>query len=251
MSEELFMNTVKRIMALFLLFLLPWTVGEIWAADKAPAAAVKLTPHEIERQAEEFLLERLPWSRDQMELSITYGGETVDIPRDQARLAFELPERHPTMGRIPLSVKIRDENGYSQTRSLRVLVQVYMDVVKTRAAVRRDQILSETDVEVDRIKIARPLRGALTQMEEAVGMKIRRSLEAGEILDVNMMEKPFLVNRGDHIILVAERGTMRITAPGICKERGLKGSIVPVENVETKKTVYGRVVDSNTVEVFY
>jgi flagella basal body P-ring formation protein FlgA len=42
---------------------------------------------------------------------------------------------------------------------------------------------------------------------------------------------------------------MKITAPGIAREKGFKGGIVEVTNVQSKKNIFARVVDSNTVEI--
>ena len=48
---------------------------------------------------------------------------------------------------------------------------------------------------------------------------------------------------------MAEKGGMRITAPGILKEDGYENAMVRVLNIESKKVIYGWLVDSNTVKV--
>ena len=48
---------------------------------------------------------------------------------------------------------------------------------------------------------------------------------------------------------MAKKGGMIITAPGILKEDGYKDAIVQVLNIESKKIIYGNLIDSNTVKV--
>ena len=56
-------------------------------------------------------------------------------------------------------------------------------------------------------------------------------------------------NRGDKILIMAQKGGMTITTPGILKEDGYENAMVRVLNIESKKVIYGRLVDSNTVKV--
>ena len=49
--------------------------------------------------------------------------------------------------------------------------------------------------------------------------------------------------------MVAERGGMKVSVMGVVQETGYEGSVVQVENMESKKKVYGWVVDSGTVQV--
>jgi flagellar basal body P-ring formation protein FlgA len=57
------------------------------------------------------------------------------------------------------------------------------------------------------------------------------------------------VKKGDRVMLVVEKGSMKITVPGVVKEKGFKNSLIQVQNLQTKKTVFGQVVDPQTVKV--
>jgi flagella basal body P-ring formation protein FlgA len=48
---------------------------------------------------------------------------------------------------------------------------------------------------------------------------------------------------------MAQKGSMTITTPGILKEDGYENAMVRVLNMDSKKIIYGRLVDSNTVKV--
>ena len=65
------------------------------------------------------------------------------------------------------------------------------------------------------------------------------------------LKKPALVNRGDKILILAEKNGMKITTPGILKEDGYEDGMVQVLNIESKKLIYGRLVDANTVKVSF
>ena len=76
-------------------------------------------------------------------------------------------------------------------------------------------------------------------------------MPTGKILTQKFLKKPALANRGEKILILAEKGTMKITAPGILKEDGYADAMVRVLNIESKKIIYGRLVDANTVKVSF
>jgi len=58
-----------------------------------------------------------------------------------------------------------------------------------------------------------------------------------------------LVKRGDIVFIIAESSGIKVTALGQVKEKGRKGQIVRVENIDSNKGIYARVLDSNSVKV--
>ncbi|MCH6579188.1 MAG: flagella basal body P-ring formation protein FlgA [Nitrospinae bacterium] len=44
---------------------------------------------------------------------------------------------------------------------------------------------------------------------------------------------------------------MRVTAPGVVKENGFKNDTVRVENINSRKLIFGTVVDSHTIRINY
>ena len=52
-------------------------------------------------------------------------------------------------------------------------------------------------------------------------------------------------------MIVAESDGFKITALGQVKKRGRLGERIPVINFDSKKILYARVVDANTVKVDY
>jgi flagellar basal body P-ring formation protein FlgA len=70
------------------------------------------------------------------------------------------------------------------------------------------------------------------------------------VLRSDLIEFPPLVKRGDVVLVVAESGGLRITTLGMVKQReGRRGERIRVENIDSKKSLYGRVLDAKTVKV--
>ena len=57
------------------------------------------------------------------------------------------------------------------------------------------------------------------------------------------------IRKGDRVILLAENHLFKITTLGETKEEGRKGERIKLINLSSKKEVYGRVINSNTVQI--
>jgi flagella basal body P-ring formation protein FlgA len=64
-----------------------------------------------------------------------------------------------------------------------------------------------------------------------------------------MIETPPLVQRGDIVVMIAETGELKISTQGEARQRGGRGDRIKVMNLDSRKSVYGCVVDRNTVRV--
>ncbi|MCH8289322.1 MAG: flagellar basal body P-ring formation protein FlgA [Candidatus Marinimicrobia bacterium] len=128
-------------------------------------------------------------------------------------------------------------------------VTISLDVVRMMNDVGRGEIVRREDVTLDQIRSDRILREAPVRLDKVVGREATRNLKSGRIVKRRDTKKAPLVNRGDRVMIVVRRGGLKITAPGTVREEGFKNSIVQVVNLNSKKMVYGEVIDANTVEV--
>ena len=105
------------------------------------------------------------------------------------------------------------------------------------------------EIKIEKIQTERPLKNAITNINFALGYEATRDISIGKVIIPNFIKKPALGNRGDKILIMAQKGGMTITTPGILKEDGYEDAMVRVLNMESKKIIYGRLVNSNTVKV--
>ena len=143
------------------------------------------------------------------------------------------------------------EDQFKKRIRINTKVLVSQKVIKTVRAVRRGEILSNDEIKVETIQTERPLKNAITNINSALGYEATRNISIGKILIQNFIKKPALGNRGDKVLITAKKGAMTITTPGILKEDGYEDAMVRVLNMESKKIIYGRLIDSNTVKVTF
>ena len=91
----------------------------------------------------------------------------------------------------------------------------------------------------------------ITSIDEVLGKRTKRTITASSFLTTACIELPPLVKRGDVVLIIAESEGLRITALGEVRKSGCRGEKIRVLNLDSKKAVYARVVDADTVIVDY
>lgn len=219
--------------------------GSAWAEESTQVIKAET----IRENAHRFLLRELAWGPNRMNLDVEYKGGDVKVPKGPVEFDFRLPGSKNRAGKVPFSLMIRVDKIVKHRARLDANVEVIYDVVQTTESLERGHIISEGDVELVQIPSMRPMRNIMTRIDDVIGQKVVRSIGHGQSITNFMIKREHTVKRGDRILLVAEKGPLRITAPGLVQENGFKDAIVKVQNLQSHKTVYGTVVDSKTVKV--
>jgi flagella basal body P-ring formation protein FlgA len=74
---------------------------------------------------------------------------------------------------------------------------------------------------------------------------------AGEVVSKSDLVMPDVIDRGDMVTIVAQKGPILVTAPGEAKRSGAVGENIAVMNMKSKKIITAEVLDPNTVRVHF
>lgn len=214
-----------------------------------PLENVSVTSAEIKEQALLFLEERMPWDPETTEVTIDYEGRDIILPTGKLEVDFSLPGRVTRLGRFPLQAKITVNKVFQKRLRLIAKVERSITLVRTSRRVKRGEILTEDDLVLEISKSNRSFKTAVTSLEDAVGFEAVHGIGAGRVVTVNSLRKPPLVEKGDRVTLLVEKGSLKITVPGVVREKGFESSLIKVLNLQTKKIVFGKVLDPQTVKV--
>ena len=214
-----------------------------------PGNTKTVTSQEIIASAENYLINSLDWNPESVDISINYPGKDLKIPEGKLFLDFGKTNNPRGIGRIPLTVLVKVDDKFIKRIRVNANVAVYQDVVKTINSLQRGNVIGTSDVVIERTRTQRILRDIPTSLDKVIGKAATRNIQNGKIVKFRDLKKVPTVKRGARVIILARKGTMKITAPGTVREDGFKNSIVQVVNLETKKTIYAEVINGNTVEV--
>ena len=239
-TRQLILNTI----IITTLFIFP-----IYGNISSAAEKQTLTAEEIKQGTKDFLFHTLPWEKEQLEIEIFYHGGKITIPSGEKFLIYKGRGGTKNVGRIPITLEIKVDGKFQKRIGINSRVMVSQEVVKTTRQIKKGELFTTDNIHIETIKTERLLGNTIKNIKDALGYEAVNYLPNGRPLLRRSMKKPALGSKGNKIMILAQRGGMKITTPGILKEDGYKDAMVQVLNIESKKIIYGRLVDSNTVKV--
>jgi len=190
---------------------------------------------------------RGPWRRDRVrvsEISLPRGFRLK--PGERPVVALAARERLP--GRVPFRV---GRAGGSDTEWASARVEVMVPALVAARTIGRHQVLEPGLLASTEVPLSRLPGGAVTDPDDLVGLRTVRRIPQGRPLARDLVEELPVVLRGDQVTLTVRAPGLTVTAQGEARQDGAPGSVIPVLNLRSHRTVQGRVVDARTVEVAY
>ena len=122
-------------------------------------------------------------------------------------------------------------------------------VVVAAGAIARGQLLTASDVKTETRDTSRIHKAYYTDPKSLLGLKAKRSIAAGRLLDPNIVQRRQLVRRGTAVQILASQGPLQVRMKGKALENGARGDRVRVRNLSSGREITGEVIASGLIQV--
>ena len=173
------------------------------------------------------------------------------VPSGVVSYRVKFPANSVVSNTIPVGVSVFVDNMYYRKIWATLKAEVLQEVVVLKHAMRRHQRITTENVERVPMNVADIPQNAISADQDIIGNRVTKSLLAGTVLRTDTVELPPLVKRGDVVILKAANGALQVTALGQAKSNGQQGERIRIVNIDTKKELFGYVVDAKTVQIIF
>jgi flagella basal body P-ring formation protein FlgA len=209
----------------------------------------EVSEKEIAKIVDDFLQTNRIWGNAAVEVKDIQLSADRTLPKGHTTYQVEQPDHLRSLSTLPLSIVFDVDGKYQKTIRANVKVAALGSVVLTAKPIGRLKPISVEDLKVEVMDLVGLSRNVITDIDEIVGKRARRNIQAGEFLRPDLIEMPPLVKRGDLVTIVAESKGLKVTAIGEVKSAGRLGERVKVVNLDSNKRLSAWVVDNKTVKV--
>jgi flagella basal body P-ring formation protein FlgA len=128
-------------------------------------------------------------------------------------------------------------------------VEAVKEVVVASRFLRRNQVMEQADVVRTAIRLIWPEGRYLENLDLVVGKRVTRSVPAHFPVTEDALGNPYTIRQGAQITIQYLQGPLKVAALGVAREDGPAGARIRVTNLDSKKELWARVVDGETVQV--
>ncbi len=205
----------------------------------------------IKRLLVEYMETHLPWKRERGRFSIVsirLSGKRL-IPEGKATYEVVPPRRLNLVGRATFRVLVRVDGKLATSLWAVLDVEVLAPVVVAVRTLPKGHVLQTQDVAIQEVSLGRLTQEPFEDISKVVGKQLARRVNQGEPIMQNRVADALVIKKGALVTIIAERGLLRVTVPGVALENGEKGKTIRVRNLNSLKTIFARVSDASTVRV--
>jgi flagella basal body P-ring formation protein FlgA len=203
---------------------------------------VEIDKHKIEKIVSDFITQNIPQENKTVRIKEINVSERVVLSKGRIAYKVLAPGMRQLMGRSSIAVDFSVNGHFEKKVWVTATVEVWGPVVVTRKPLGRYKPITEDDILLQTMDLTHLSANVVTDPEAVLGKRTKRAIGAQTPLRADSIELPPLV------IIVESKG-LKITTRGLVKKKGRLGDRIPVVNVDSKKVLYARVIDSNTVQV--
>ncbi len=215
--------------------------------------STKIKGFEIAQKAKEYLLDFLPTNDREttVELGRIPANQWVPKRRDKIDLNITLIDTSKDRGKIELVVSASSDSRRFFKVPVYFNVRVFEFVAITKKKLRRKQHITREDIFIARRDTTRMRGMAFSGIDDLKGMMTIAPIQAHTILTDRMVEIPPTISQGSLVKLIVKRSGFEIVTKGLAQQTGYKGDVIKVKNINSKKMLYGTIVNSDSVHVVY
>lgn len=170
-----------------------------------------------------------------VDIEINNIDPRLPIPFCEQPLQTQINQNQRPVGRI--NVKVDCAGTAPWSKYVPVTVRVFEHVLTSARPLARGEILSSSDVMMTEIDVSTIRTTYMHAADEAIGLELKRSVQANAPLVREALAAPLLVKRGDTVMITARSGSIEIRQQGVALQNGEMGKQITVRNTNSDNVV--------------
>jgi flagella basal body P-ring formation protein FlgA len=233
-----------------------WIIGLLLGAISLSAFATshaKMTRLDIEHAVRhaldleiDQLAERHRWGKHDAKLVILVPESAKHLDQCLAPLIISSSD-HQTLpvGNLKRSVSCEDsDNDWRINVSIKATLSLPVAIAST--TLNRHDTIDARSVRLEDRTLSRAT-SFVTDLSTLQGKQVTRRMRTGQIIDSKFVSSPPLVEKGNEVVIIAEKEGFNATTKGIALETGASGEQIKVQNSQSKKVIRAVVSGVNQV----
>ncbi|WP_449434286.1 flagellar basal body P-ring formation chaperone FlgA [Pseudomonas putida] len=210
-----------------------------------PEQLIGVTQGFLEFTVEDYLATTQTAGR--YEIQVNPLDPRLRMPLCSQALDATLESPAQPLGRV--TVRVRCDGSGPWTVFVPATVRLFREVVVVTRPLKRGSVVGESDVALRERDVGTLGQGFLTELDQAVDMKMLRPTVIDQVLTPQHLEQAEVIRKGDHVVIIARSGSLSVRMPGEALSKGGLSEQIRVRNLNSKRVVKARVTGPGQVEV--
>lgn len=214
----------------------------------ATSAQAKSFYHQVENDVLAYA-QLQQWHDFSYDIAIWLPNKAQQLPQCDNSITFKsaTPDRAP-LARVSYLISCTQPKWKMRAYAK---VKVWLDIWHAKTDISANQQLTAAQLQLKRADISSLTQGFVTDAQQLLNQRNLRRIRAGRAISPQQVERPFLVTRGDEVIIRASTGGFVATMKGKALQSGKKGDKILIQNLSSNKRIQAKVASDGIVETLF
>ena len=131
-----------------------------------------------------------------------------------------------------------------------VKVRIKLPVVVANSTINRDTKIAPDMLKMQTLTFQRS-KDFVTQFQAVTGKRTKRRIRSGQLVSPSFLQQQWLVEKGDEVLIIANKNGMQASMKGIALENGAKNEQISVKNSSSSKVIRAFVAGQGKVKTIF
>lgn len=197
--------------------------------------------------AEQFITSAIKPQDDSTRITIKRLDKRLQLHKCTLPLHAFWPPGASQVGHTTVGIRCNDHKPWKIY--IGAQIKLFEEVWVTNSAIARGTILSDTNISLEKREISSTHSEYFDSHQSPVGLKAKRPLRKGDIIQVLALEKPMAIQRGDRVVVIARINGLEIRTAATALSSAAEGDRIRVRNLSSNKELEGTLSKNSVVHV--
>ncbi len=159
-----------------------------------------------------------------------------------------IPSNPAVIGSSSFSIILKINGKTVENKTVRGKLEAWADIVVANTTVKKGSLISQHDISTRHQDISK-LHDPFFSKQDIIGLLTKQTLHPGRVIEKRHLQLPPHINKGDRVKIIANKGSLNISAMGIASASGRKGDMIRVRNIQSNKLIYCMIAAPGLVSV--
>jgi flagella basal body P-ring formation protein FlgA len=185
------------------------------------------------------------------EIQVTLGDpqQPIAVPAGALGLTVSSSDIEGSVGRRAFHVHVAVNGIVHRTIDATADVAAYLDILAPVRLIKTDEEIDADDIVTTRVALFDLKSPYATDLRDVIGKAAARPLAPQIPIKLTSLRRPFVVRKGDRVMIEAKMGGLSVQTAGVTKGNGEMGQTITVSNTDSGKDVRAKVIGPGVVRV--
>lgn len=206
-------------------------------------------PDQIRKAIQAHLQRELSGKAQEIHVTLGEPQQPIGVPAGVLGLTVGSADSGESVGRRVFQVHVAINGTFHRTIEAITDVAAYVDILTPVRLLKAGEEIEEGDVMMTRVALSDLKMPYAIDLRDVLGKAAIRPLAPQVPIRLAALRKPFVVRKGDRVMIEAKMGGLSIQTAGVTKGNGELGQTITVSNTDSGKDVRAKVVGPGVVRV--